>query len=65
VKRIRCFQVVGALSWCEAVEEGSDASPGGFAASLVDFARQGLEFGEDLLDRIEVGRVWRRVAIWR
>jgi hypothetical protein len=56
----RLKQVVGAFGGCEAVEQSAGASPGRFAGWFVVFAQQGLEFGEDLLDRVEVGRVGRR-----
>jgi hypothetical protein len=42
------------------LQESADAFPGGFDGSLGGFAEQGLEFGEDLLDRIEVGTVGRQ-----
>ncbi len=35
-------------------------SPGGLDGSSVGFAQQGLELCEDLLDRVEVGRVGRQ-----
>jgi hypothetical protein len=42
-------------------EEIADAAPGGLDRARVGFAQQGLELGEDLLDRIEIGRVARQV----
>jgi hypothetical protein len=36
-------------------EEVADAAPSGFDRARVDFAQQGLQLGEDLLDRIEIG----------
>ena len=38
----------------------TDASPGGFEGACVELAQEGLELGEDLFDRIEVGRVSRQ-----
>ena len=34
--------------------------PGGLGGARIGFAQQGLELGEDLLDRVEVGRVARQ-----
>jgi hypothetical protein len=50
-------EVFGALCWGEAIEELSDLPPGGFDGSSGGLAEQGLELGEDLLDRVEVGVV--------
>ena len=47
------------MRW-EGVEEGADALPCGVDGSLGGFAQQQLELGEDLFDRIEVGRVGRQ-----
>ncbi len=52
--------VCGAFIWLEAIEQGSDAPPGGFDGSLVGFSDEGLELGEHHLDGIEVGTVWRQ-----
>ncbi len=52
--------VVFAFVWSEVVEQGADAAPGGFDGPLVGLAEQSLELGEDLLDRVEVGRVGRQ-----
>jgi len=52
--------VCGAFVWLEAIEQGSDASPGGFDGSLVGFSDEGLELGEHHLDWIEVRTVWRQ-----
>ena len=41
----------------EAVEQGANCSPGLFDCPGVVLAKQGLHFGEGLLDRIEVWRV--------
>src|SRR6516162_1795629 len=50
-------EVVGAFLGFEAVEECADAAPGGLGGARIGFAQQGLELGEDLLDRVEVGRI--------
>src|ERR1700735_4215616 len=50
-------EVVGALCRREAVEQGANCSPGLFDCPGVGLAKQGLHFGEGLLDRIEVWRV--------
>ena len=44
----------------EAIEQGADASPSGFDGSLGRLPKQGLELGEDLLDRVEIRRVARQ-----
>src|SRR5229473_6548605 len=53
----RVFEVVGAFFWGEGFEELSDALPGRLDGSLVGFPEQRLEFGEELLDRVEVRAV--------
>jgi len=53
-------QVVCAFARREAVEQAADALPGGIEGALLGLAQQGLELGEDLLDRIEIGRVGRQ-----
>lgn len=47
------------MCW-EVVEQGSDAAPCGLDGPLVGLAQQAFEFGEHLLDRIEIGRVGRQ-----
>ena len=42
------------------MEECTDAAPGGLGGARVGFAQEGLEFGEDLLDGIEIGQVARQ-----
>ncbi len=42
------------------VEEGSDPLPTGIDGSLFGLSEQGFELGEDLLDRVQVGRVRRQ-----
>ena len=44
----------------EVAEEAANAAPSGLGRAGVGFAQQGLELGEDLLDRIEIGRVARQ-----
>jgi hypothetical protein len=44
----------------EAREQSADSSPSGVDGPLGGFAEQGLELGEDLLDRIEIGTVGRQ-----
>ena len=46
--------------WGEGIEQRSDASPGCFLGALGSLAQEVFEFGEDLLDRIEVGGVGRQ-----
>ncbi len=46
--------------WREGVEQGSDAPPSGFLCAFGTFAQEVFEFGEDLLDRIEVWAVGRQ-----
>jgi hypothetical protein len=54
--------VVGALGWWEEVEEVADGVPEPIDGALGGLARQGLELGEGLLDRIEIRGVGRQVA---
>ena len=42
------------------VEGFADGLPKAFDGSLGGLSQQGVELGEDLLDRIEVGRVFRQ-----
>ena len=44
----------------EAVEQGADTPPCGFGGSLCGFAHQVFEFGEDLLDGVQIGAIWRQ-----
>jgi hypothetical protein len=52
--------MLGALLWCEAIEQGADALPGCFDSSLDGLSEQRFQLGERLLDRIEVRTVGRR-----
>lgn len=45
--------------WREGIEQGADAPPCCLDRPLSCLAQEMLELGEDLLDRIEVGTVWR------
>lgn len=53
----RVFEVVGAFLWREGVEERTGTFPCRFEASFAGRAHHVLKFGEDLLDRIEVGAI--------
>ena len=48
---------VGAFNRVEEVEEFADALPEGVDRALLGFAQVGFEFGDGLLDRVEVGRI--------
>lgn len=50
-----------ALVGREAVENGADPVPKCRDGSFCGSTQMGFEFGEGLLDRIEVGRVWRQI----
>jgi len=53
-------EIIAAFGGAECVEERSDAPPSCLVISLCRFAHEVLEFGEDLLDRIEIGAVGRQ-----
>ena len=53
-------EIVCAFGWAELLEQCSDAVPDGSDGAFVGFAEQGLEFGEDHLDRVEVRTVGRQ-----
>jgi len=53
-------EIGGAFPWGEASGQLADAFPGCLYGAPGGLARQGLELGEDLPDRIEVGRVRRQ-----
>ena len=46
--------------WCEALEKLSDALPCVLDGTFFGFAQEPLQLGEDLFDRIEIGRVRRQ-----
>ena len=48
-------EVVSALCWGEGFEDVADAAPDALDGSLVGLAQQGLDFGEHLLDWVEIG----------
>ena len=54
------FEIVGALLLGEEIEEFADLSPGCLDVTRLGSSDQVFEFGEDLLDRIEVGAVRRQ-----
>ena len=53
---------VFAFCWREASERAGDGLVEGFDRSSPCLAQQGLQFGEELFDRIEVGAVWRQIT---
>ena len=53
-------EVLALVGW-EAVEDGADSVPECWDGALRGGAQMGFELGEGLLDRIEVGRVWRQI----
>ena len=55
-------EVVGALARLEDVDELADEVPEAVHCPLADLPEHGLELGEGLLDRIEVGAVGREEA---
>jgi len=60
-RSVACVSKVGgALARLEALQELADLFPGRLEGSLSRFAEQGFELGEDLLDRVEIGRVGRQ-----
>jgi hypothetical protein len=67
LKHIRRWQVVGALSGAEGLEQRPDPSPGGIDGLLGGLAQQSFELSEELFDRIEVwaegGRKTLRQAV--
>ena len=54
--------LIGAFLWCEVRECVCDRVPQVFDGSRGDLAQVRLQFGECVLDRIEVGRIWREKA---
>ncbi len=52
-------EVVGAFLWLEQIDQFGDEGPKPGHGPLTSFAEHGLEAGEGLLDRVEVGAVWR------
>ena len=56
----RVFEVVGAFLWCEVVESIGDCSADGIGGSGGSLPQKVFELGEDLLDRVEVRRVFRQ-----
>jgi hypothetical protein len=56
LKHIQHWQIVGAFLGSEAIEQGADLPPCDRNGAWISFAQEGLEFGKDVLDGIEVGR---------
>ena len=56
----RVSEVVGAFGWGEEVEEVADLAPGLLDGPGLGLSHEVLEFGEELLDRVEVGAVGRQ-----
>src|SRR5258707_3098032 len=54
------FEVVGTFVWHEGCEGLTDCGPVGVDGWCGGFAQQVLEFGEYLLDRVQVGRIFRQ-----
>src|ERR1700677_1455192 len=54
-------EVVFAFVWAEGGQAFSDPGPKALDGSLSGVAQEGLEFGEGVLDRIEVGTVGRKI----
>ena len=46
----------------EEIEQLADALPKGIDRALLGFAQMGFEFGDRLLDWVEIGRIGRQVA---
>jgi hypothetical protein len=51
---------VGAFLWHEGFERLTDCGPDRLDGSRGGFAQQVLELGEDLLDRVQIGRIFRQ-----
>jgi hypothetical protein len=54
-------EVFFAFVWAEGGQAFSDPGPKALDGSLSGVAQEGLEFGEGVLDRIEVGTVGRKI----
>ena len=52
---------IGALCWRELIDQCADPVPQGIARPFCGFTEMGLEFGEGLLDWIEVRAVGRQI----
>lgn len=53
-------EVCGALVWREVIEQVADAPPRILDGAFGSFAHEVFEFDEDLLDWVQIGRVWRQ-----
>ncbi len=61
IRFVSCgLEVVCAFGWREQVYDGADGVPQGFDCSLGLGAQESFEFGEGVLDRVEVGTVGRQ-----
>ena len=49
-------EVVGALAWADDVDQRADLSPSFFDGAWLCGAHEVLELGEELLNRLQVGR---------
>src|SRR6185312_6895111 len=56
----RVFEVVGTFVWHKGCERLPDCGPDGLDGSCGGFAQEVLELGEDLLDRVQIGRIFRQ-----
>jgi predicted GNAT family N-acyltransferase len=54
-------EIAGAFGWGDGGEEAADGRPELLLGPRRGLAQQRLELGEQLLDRVEVGRVRRQV----
>lgn len=52
--------MVGALHWCEGVDDGCEGGPKLVDGSGGGFSEDGLEFGEGVLDGVQVGAAGRQ-----
>jgi hypothetical protein len=54
------LKIVDAFVWCECSEDFADRGADGFDGARGGFAQEVLDLGEDLLDRVQVRRVFRQ-----
>lgn len=55
------FEVVGAFAWCEGSDEAAHDGPEAIDGALGGLAQEGLQLGEGVFDRVEVGAVRRQI----
>jgi hypothetical protein len=53
-------KVICAFGWCDGVEDWTDRIADGLGGSLCGFSQPVFEFGEELFDRVQIGRVFRQ-----